>query len=406
VVYGFLAFLVSLVFALPTGTLEERKQRLFATVPEVHIFYYLWFGNPQKDGDYKHWNHEELPHWKPEVRDRHSPGVKFHPPHNIHAAYYPQRGCYSSKDPRLLNAHMHELADIGVTAIVVNWWGRPYVDIPDDELHEPDVSTDELMPLVLDAAQKHGIEVAIHLEPYEGRSLETIRWDIDYILDKYGDHPALYRRRKKIDRTNTEPIPLFYVYDTHLTAHKREWGVLLKPGRAGIRGKKHDALFMSLWLKRRGGYLAQDGGFDGFYTYFASKGFSFGSTLVNWPKLNKYGRNHKLVFAPTVGPGYNDTGIRPWNDYHSQSRMEGEYLDSFFQAAIKWGTNIITVNSYNDWGHGTQFESATPKKVRNSDGELVRQYEDYEPFAPDFYVKRLKHWIKQFQKLRGYKEEL
>ena len=58
------------------------------------------------------------------------------------------------------------------------------------------------MPLVLDAAQKHGIEVAIHLEPYEGRSLETIRWDIDYILDKYGDHPALYRRRKKIDRTN------------------------------------------------------------------------------------------------------------------------------------------------------------------------------------------------------------
>eukprot|EP00887_Chlorella_sp_A99_P008104 scaffold12.g8104.t1 len=36
-----------------------------ALPPEAAVLaaYYLWYGNPEFDGDYKHWNHEVLPHW-------------------------------------------------------------------------------------------------------------------------------------------------------------------------------------------------------------------------------------------------------------------------------------------------------------------------------------------------------
>ena len=28
----------------------------------IHIFYYAWYGNPEHDGKYVHWNHQFLPH--------------------------------------------------------------------------------------------------------------------------------------------------------------------------------------------------------------------------------------------------------------------------------------------------------------------------------------------------------
>eukprot|EP00494_Astrolonche_serrata_P007794 UN07827 len=88
---------------------------------------------------------------------------------------------------------MRELSDIGVTAIVVSWWGRPYLD--EDEHTKKAINTDDVLPLVFDAAEKYGIEVAIHLEPYDERTIYSVRSDIKYILDNYGDHPALYKRK-------------------------------------------------------------------------------------------------------------------------------------------------------------------------------------------------------------------
>lgn len=43
------------------------------------------------------------------------------------------------------------------------------------------------------------------------------------------------------------------------------------------------------------------GGFDGFYTYFASTGFSDGARLSEWPRLSSWAREHKKIFVPCVG---------------------------------------------------------------------------------------------------------
>ena len=37
---------------------------------------------------------------------------------------------------------------------------------------------------VLDAAQRHGLKVAVHIEPYEGRDHMTVRRDLRYITNQ------------------------------------------------------------------------------------------------------------------------------------------------------------------------------------------------------------------------------
>ena len=42
------------------------------SLSNTHTFYYLWYGDPAHDTDYKHWNHEVLPHWENRINERFS----------------------------------------------------------------------------------------------------------------------------------------------------------------------------------------------------------------------------------------------------------------------------------------------------------------------------------------------
>jgi len=37
--------------------------------------------------------------------------------------------------------------------------------------------------------------VNFHLEPFEGRTPEIVKSDVEYIIDTYGKHPAFYRMK-------------------------------------------------------------------------------------------------------------------------------------------------------------------------------------------------------------------
>ncbi|KAK7503095.1 hypothetical protein BaRGS_00005721 [Batillaria attramentaria] len=78
----------------------------------VHIFYYPWYGNPQTDGQYLHWNHRMLPHWKAEVAKKYPQDVHV-PPDDIGSNFYPQLGPYSSADPATVNTHMAWIRSTG-----------------------------------------------------------------------------------------------------------------------------------------------------------------------------------------------------------------------------------------------------------------------------------------------------
>ena len=367
-----------------------------AQAGELMVFFYSWYGSAEHDSRWSHWDHSILPHWTPSIAAQ-FPGsdTRFIPPHDIHAPFFPAAGPYSSKNSTLLRAQLASLKACGVSAIVVSWWGRPGVSSGDSQ----GVLTGGAAALALDAAAAvGGIRVALHLEPYAGRTAESLAGDLAHIAAEFGSHPALHR-----DATGR---PVYFVYDSyHLPPH--EWRRLFTAGGdLSVRGTAADGTFLGLWLEAGHGKDLAEGGFEGGYTYFAADGFSYGSTTRNWGAMAAEAAALGLSFVPSVGPGYDDSKIRPWNSHNRRDREGGGYYKRMWKAALDAtpAPSLVTVTSFNEWGEGTQIEPAVPRAIDvdalapvgealpHATREALRlrlwdRYEDYGEGGPELYME-------------------
>jgi glycoprotein endo-alpha-1,2-mannosidase len=288
--------------------------------PRSAIFFYPWYSNMRHDGGFAHW-----------TQGGHQP------PFDVASQFYPLRGAYSSADPRVLRAQMHDIASTGVDEVVSSWWGR----------NSPE---GERLPAVIRAARRWGLRVAIQLEPYDGRTVESIGSDIAYVR-ALGIHDV-------------------YVYRSNDFPAEEWWEVTRQPN--GVR------LFAQT---NRVGFAAR-AGFAGFYTYdiLLYDGAKF-------DRLCAQARAAGILCAPSVGPGYEaaaatgDTRVKP--------RLDGGTYDSMWRAANDAGADIVTITSYNEWSEGTQIEPA---------GHGGR-YESYEGAyglhgraAARAYITRTRYW--------------
>ena len=331
--------------------------------PRVHAFYYPWYGTPAVDGAWRHWSHDQLG----AVHDR----VRFPGGDDIGADFYPAGGCYSSNDPVVVARHLAELRRAGVGAICVSWWGE-------------DSYEDRALPALLDAAAAADIQVSLHLEPIVGRDARVSRAALASLLGRFGARAALWR----------EPAsgrPLVFVYDSYLSPPE-EWARLLTPdGDLTIRGTALDCVVVGLWVEESHGEDLRRAGFDGAYTYFATDGFTFGSTTANWPAMAAFCRDHGLLFVPCVGPGYADLRIRPWNTANQREREDGAYYARMAAAALAVEPPLVGLTSWNEWHEGTQIEPAATKAIPGF------RYRDYGVVGEEGYLERTRAWVERYR---------
>jgi glycoprotein endo-alpha-1,2-mannosidase len=100
----------------------------------------------------------------------------------------------------------------------------------------------------------------------------------------------------------------------------------------------------------------ESSGFDAAYSYFAANRFTEASTSQQWVAI--YNQCKPLPFIPSVGPGYIDTGVRPWNGETTRLRNNGDYYKQMFKDLPKDNDMIVTITSFNEWHEGTQIEPA------------------------------------------------
>ena len=129
-----------------------------------------------------HWNHHYMPHWKPAITDKYPRG-RHVPPDDIGASFYPELGCYSSKDPAVIDKHLLQLRSAGAGVIAVSWYPA---GLSDDEGPPPD----PVIPVLLDAALTHGVKIMLHIEPYKGRTPQSVRNDLQYIHTTPNTRPS------------------------------------------------------------------------------------------------------------------------------------------------------------------------------------------------------------------------
>jgi glycoprotein endo-alpha-1,2-mannosidase len=261
------------------------------------VFYYLWYGNPESNGKFEHWDHEVLPHWTAQENKRYpSVGSRHSPPEILHAPFYPARGPYSSTNQYILDEHFEEIREMGArggvssheVVVALSWWGQASRAGTADT---QGVQTDTRIAGALMAAERANITVAWHLEPYPGRSARSVADDVLYIERTYGSSRAI----KRLESGDA----VYFVYDSyHISAE--DWAGMLRSRTPG------QGFFIGLWLEREHGQELAAGGFDGFYTYFASAGFVFGSTPRHWLRMCDDAHHLGIASVLTAGPGYDD----------------------------------------------------------------------------------------------------
>jgi hypothetical protein len=260
-----------------------------ALAGETSIFYYPWYGTPQLDGSYEHWD-----------QGGHVP------PFDLATSFYPARGPYSSSDPKVVGTQMREIAKAGIREVVSSWWG--WGSIEDDRL-----------PMIARMARSRGLQVAVQIEPYPGRTAATVEADIGHL------------RQLGISR--------FYVYHPFEVA-EADWAPVL----AGLSGA--EVLAQTANVSR-----AAAAGFAGIYTYDIVE-YGPGTFASMCARAHQAG----LLCAPSVGPGYD--ALRATGDTKERPRRQGATYDAMWQAAIDAHADRVTITSYNEWHEGTQIEPA------------------------------------------------
>ncbi|HSB02507.1 MAG TPA: hypothetical protein VLE49_17775, partial [Anaerolineales bacterium] len=151
---------------------------------KVAAFYYPWYGNPSTDGQWVHWDSHNLL-----------------PPDDISSDYYPALGAYSSKDPAVVEQHMKWLRQAGIGVVITSWWGQG-------------TREDQNVPLLLQTAERYGIKVAFHIEPYNGRTASQLVSDIQYLYRQYASSPAFFRSTTTSRYSPSgQPKGMFFVWD-------------------------------------------------------------------------------------------------------------------------------------------------------------------------------------------------
>ena len=191
--------------------------------------------------------------------------------------------------------------------------------------------------------------------------------------------------------------PMFYIYDSYLISDM--YRLLTPSGDMTIRSTKLDAIMIGLLVDFKDRLSLKASGFNGFYTYFGSNGFTYGASWKNWRGLATFAKKNSLLFIPSVAPGYNDIRIRPWNGATTRLRRKGAYYDIAWRTLIELNLQYASITSFNEWHEGTQIEPAVPMNTESF------TYGSYEPFGPDFYIRKTREWIEKFFNSREMSEK-
>jgi len=280
-----LLFLTLLLCLLAPASAEAVPSK-----PRVGIFYYSWYSTEPRDGAYGHWAQNNRP-----------------APFQIASNFFPARGVYSSSDPVVLRAQMRDIRGAGVDEVIVSWWGTGSVE-------------DQRLPAVLKAARAERLAVALHIEPYAGRSPASVAADIE--------------------RVRALGITDFYVYQP-LLSPAADWAA----ANAGLTGVR---IFAGTGLA---GFAAARR-FTGVYTYdiVRYRSSSFG-------RICAQARVQHLLCAPSVGPGFD--ARRSTGATTLEPRRRGQTYDRMWRAALDAAPDMVTITSYNEWHEGTQIEPAS-----------------------------------------------
>ncbi len=396
-------------YASPVPTRPSSRQTTIAAFtarfPQLsrHLIfeYYAWYGA----SPYRHWDESDR-----------------QPPFDVASNYMPSLGPYDSQSTAVLEQHARWIADVGVGAINVSWWG-------------PGSRSDLAVPRLMDVMGAHDIRVTFHLEPYTNDRAGVYVRDILYLLDQYGAKRGwdAFLLLDHADGTRGPVLKSFrtvlpaQMTDCHGVVHQvpdytpdADWRRATDRLRAILLPEFSRVVLLadSLDVAR-----TRTSGFDGIAIFdnFVRPG--------TWSRHAAAAQAHGLIHAFNVNPGYDgierrnvppDSCYRPprfepvgqavtWSDAASREAAILRSLDRIDESLdttlrlqadpsstnARRGVFLLYLNSFNEWHEGHQFE---PMRNARDLTPSERRFGYHNPSQGDV---RLRHLQQELRPLVG-----
>jgi hypothetical protein len=348
----------------PSVDAGRRLRSRFRDLRRHFVFeYYPWY----QTHPYDHWN--EGGH---------------RPPFDIASPMMPALGPYDSGDANVIAQHARWIAESGVGAIALSWWGQGSY-------------CDRAVSLIMDVMHAHDIHVTFHLEPYRDDRVRFYAEDIRYILREYGE-----RRRWDafllLEQADGKATPIFKSFRTILPptfvdckgrtrrvpdfATTGEWRRQTDAIRDGVRPSFEQLVLLADSLDFDDMIAA---GFDGIALYdsfvrpsvwrAAARASGINKLLFSFPINCGFDRYVSAVplhdcdvpmpFEPPVGP-------IDWTSIDSRRKAQAASVNRVLESTATTidvqvgpgsfndarGFFLTYINTFNEWHEGTAFEPA------------------------------------------------
>jgi hypothetical protein len=352
---------------LPAPSFAALRARGYRDLRRHFVFeYYPWYAADP----FRHWDGDDRV-----------------PPVDLSSPYMPLLGAYDSRSRAVLAQHARWIAESGVGAINLSWWG-------------PDSFEDRAVHTVMDVMRDHDIKVAFHMEPYAPDRGRRFADDVLYLIENYGERRG-FDAFLLLQDADGGIGPVFKGFRTVLSPTFRtcrgetrpvadytsdeEWRAQLARLRATLRGTFGRIRFLAD-TSDVGRTVAST--FDGIAIYD-----SVGAPPERYAEYARTASARGLLFSLNVNSGYYDVEPRqprvnecgevqpriPFTPGSPQldlstpggrelaAALSRQRIWSSFKGTVALQTDpaltnaqrgffLVYINSFNEWHEGTQFE--------------------------------------------------
>ncbi|XP_054741494.1 glycoprotein endo-alpha-1,2-mannosidase [Anastrepha obliqua] len=288
----------------------------------------------------------------------------------LNTAFYPALGLYKPT-ANLLQKHFDNIRNCGIGVLILSCSGK--------------AGEVELYQQLLDLAPSYNLSITFEISVASNQSVEFLQQQLEAVR-RYSTAESFYRvyslSRKRL-------VPLIYVSNAYKLSETPA-GRALCPSHSDSLRRIFDAYFIGHIRLKNHVDIMRRLCFEGYYNKLPSNGATFASTWKNWSYLKSFALTYKMLFVPTVGPGFAERNKFPRHGDIQRHRSNGRYYGVAWRTAILNHVGFINIASYNNWPDGSQIEEVIPKA-----GFL-----DYNPGAKTKYIDLTTHWVGNFLKTR------
>nr|XP_014103201.1 glycoprotein endo-alpha-1,2-mannosidase-like protein [Bactrocera oleae] len=288
----------------------------------------------------------------------------------LNTAFYPALGLYKPTTS-LLQKHFDNIHNCGIGVLILSCSGK--------------AGEVELYRQLLELAPNYNLSITFEISVAGNQSVEFLQQQLE-VVRRYATAESFYRiyslSRKRL-------VPVVYVSNAYKLSETPAGRALCQTHPETLR-RIFDAYFIGHIRLKNHVDIMRRLCFEGFYNKLPSNGATFASTWKNWSYLKSFALTYKMLFVPTVGPGFAERNKFPRHGDIQRHRSNGRYYGVAWRTAILNHVGFINIASYNNWPDGSQIEEVIPKA-----GFL-----DYNPGAKTKYIDLTTHWVGNFLKTR------